>query len=86
MPTRTRTTPRVGARSRVTSKAQITVPKVVREDLALLPGDELEWTHDASGYRVRKVVDPARLEKWRGYLKHLKGVDIDAMIDEMRGR
>jgi hypothetical protein len=35
---------------------------------------------------VRKRLDRSPFKKWRGHLKELKGKDIDALIDEMRGR
>jgi len=73
-------------RSKLTSKAQITVPKEVRDELGVRPGDEIEWVHDRDGVHVRRVLDPRRFDKWIGYLKELEGVDVDALVDEMRGR
>lgn len=74
--------------SRITSKAQITVPRAVRDSLGVGPGDEIEWERAGSEYRVRKASKRKKspIEKWIGYAKELEGVDIDAMIDEMRGR
>jgi hypothetical protein len=52
------------------------------------PGDAIEWECDGSEYRVRKSSKRSKspIDKWIGYAKELEGVDIDAMIDEMRGR
>jgi AbrB family looped-hinge helix DNA binding protein len=74
--------------SRITSKAQVTVPRVVRNSLNLGPGDEIEWERAGSEFRVRKVSRRRRspIRKWIGYAKELDGVDIDAMVDQMRGR
>jgi antitoxin PrlF len=75
----------MGAKSRVTSKGQVTIPKEVREELGLRVGDEVEFVKDESGVRIRKDVPEAAFEKYRGYLKHLKGRDVDELIREMRG-
>lgn len=40
-------------RARITSQGQITVPKSVREALAVAPGDELEFELTEDGARVR---------------------------------
>jgi AbrB family looped-hinge helix DNA binding protein len=48
--TTTRTT---GARSRITTQGQITVPKTVRDGLGVGPGDELEFERVGDHYLVR---------------------------------
>lgn len=71
--------------SRVTSKGQVTIPKAVREDLGIRPGDEVDFVKTETGtYRIRKVApttddgeDP--FEKHRGRA----GSD-DSMPDRMR--
>ena len=70
--------------TRVTSKGQVTIPKAVREKMGVRPGDEVEFVEDDGVYRVRKRVDRAKIERWVGYLKHLKGKDVDELIREMR--
>jgi len=52
--------------SRVTEKGQVTIPKEVREDLGIQPGDEVVFEETESGYVVRKEVEDSRFEKWRG--------------------
>lgn len=52
--------------SRVTSKGQVTIPKEVREELGIRPGDEVEFVATDEGYRIRKEVDENPFEKWRG--------------------
>ena len=71
---------------RVTRKGRITIPKQVRDDLRLEAGDEIEFLNVGTHYRIRKVIGDSRFAKWRGYLKELEGVDVDELIEEMRGR
>ena len=40
---------------KVTSKLQLTVPKVIAEKYGIRPGDELEWIPAGEGIRVRLV-------------------------------
>ena len=47
--------------SRVTAKGQVTIPKAVREDLGIQPGDEVDFVKTESGaYRIRKVAPTTR--------------------------
>jgi AbrB family looped-hinge helix DNA binding protein len=72
--------------AKVTSKGQITIPKEVREQLGLRPGDQIEFVRENGHFRVQKVSGRAPFSRWRGYLKHMKGVDVDAYVEELRGR
>ena len=74
------------AKTRVTSKGQVTIPKEVRDRLGLRPGDELEFTEEDGVFRLRKRLPPAPLEKYRGYLKDLAERDPDDLVQEMRGQ
>lgn len=74
------------AKTRVTTKGQVTIPKEVRERLGLRPGDELEFMEEKGVFRVRKRVPLEALKKWEGHLKHLAGRDPDELVEEMRGR
>ncbi|MCG5052846.1 MAG: AbrB/MazE/SpoVT family DNA-binding domain-containing protein [Myxococcales bacterium] len=40
--------------ARVTSKLQVTVPKVIAEQFAIHPGDEIDWVPAGDGIRVVK--------------------------------
>jgi AbrB family looped-hinge helix DNA binding protein len=72
--------------SRMTSKGQITVPKEVRRQMGLRPGDQVEFVQEDGTFRLRKKIDKEVLAKWRGYLKdHLGGKTTDELIEEMRG-
>lgn len=77
---------RVSARSKITSKGQITLPKAVREHFNLQPGDEIEFIETEKGMRVRKYFAVSPFDEWRGYLTELAGRDPDELVDEMRGR
>ena len=70
----------------LTSKGQVTIPKAVREALALCPGDRLDFVLEADGtVRVLPV---------RGSVKDLKGmlpkpqrpVTLDEMDETIRDR
>jgi antitoxin PrlF len=74
------------ATSRMTAKGQITIPKALRERLGLLPGDEVEFVEEEGGLRVQKRVAVSPFTRYRGYLRHLKGQDSDALLEVMRGR
>jgi antitoxin PrlF len=39
----------------ITAKGQVTIPKAIREALALRQGDQLRWDLDEGGVRVRRV-------------------------------
>jgi len=52
--------------SRVTEKGQVTIPKEIREELGIEPGDEITFEETETGYVVRKHVADNRFEKWRG--------------------
>lgn len=51
---------------RVTTKGQITIPKPIREELGLQPGDEVAFEETDEGILIRKAVSENRFEKWRG--------------------
>ena len=74
------------ARTKMTSKGQVTIPKEVRDRLGLRPGDDLEFVEDQGEYRVRKRSATSTLPQYRGFLKHLAGSDPDGLIEEIRGR
>ncbi len=74
-------------RSKITSKRQVTVPREVCDSLGIGAGDEIEWAVTKTGIRVRRGGPPIPFRKWRGYLKDLETTaDVDALIEEMRGR
>jgi len=46
----------------VTSKLQLTVPKVIADKYGIRPGDELEWTPAGESIRVRLVRNKTKTE------------------------
>jgi antitoxin PrlF len=72
--------------SRVTTKGQITVPKHVREELGLVPGDEVEFVRTNGTYMLQKKSYKSPFDEWYGFLKgKTRGKRTDELIREMRG-
>ena len=71
--------------STITSKGQVTMPREIRDELGVRPGDKIAWVRGSHGIAVKKKVDLERVKKWRGYLKDLAGKDVDEVVREMRG-
>ncbi len=45
--------------AKVTSKLQVTVPKIIAERYEIQPGDDIEWTPAGDAVRVAKVTPSA---------------------------
>lgn len=72
--------------STITSKGQVTIPKEIRDQMGLEPGDRVVFRTDASG---RVVVEPAtvNLLDLEGCLEpSRKGVTVDEMNQVIRDR
>jgi antitoxin PrlF len=70
--------------SRITSKGQITVPKAVRETLALKPGDRMSFVIHEDG-TVTVEAETVDLPSLRGVLKSGgRHVTIEQMNDDVR--
>jgi AbrB family looped-hinge helix DNA binding protein len=48
-----------GETTRITQKGQVTIPKALREEYGLEPGDELRWEESDDGITVRKATQDA---------------------------
>ncbi|MSQ15442.1 MAG: AbrB/MazE/SpoVT family DNA-binding domain-containing protein [Dehalococcoidia bacterium] len=72
--------------TKITSKGQVTIPKMVRDRLGLKPGDEIEFVEDKEGFRVQKLVLESPFDKYLGFLSHMAGMDPDSVVEDMRGR
>jgi AbrB family looped-hinge helix DNA binding protein len=72
----------------MTSKGQITIPKEVRDDFGLKPGDELEVGRADGVITVKKYFDEAKfnaaIEEYAGTVD-LGGMTVDEYIDDIRG-
>lgn len=70
--------------SKVTRKGQVTIPKEIREELGIQPGDEVTFTETEAGVVIRKEVPEDRFERWRG------AADAEETVEErmaaLRGR
>ena len=51
---------------RVSTKAQVTIPKRVRERAGIKPGDEVEFGGDGDVVTIKRVTRPARPGRSRG--------------------
>ena len=47
--------------TKITEKGQVTIPKLIREKLHLIPGDKIEWIMDNGGSRLRKIRSKEKL-------------------------
>ncbi len=71
--------------SKLTSKGQITLPKEVRDQLGLRPGDEVEFVPEDHSFLVRKHVSSSPFDQYVGFLRELEGRNPDELIEELRG-
>lgn len=71
--------------SRMTSKGQVTIPRELREELGLQPGDEVRFVATPEGIRIEKWIPGSPFAEYRGFLTHLRDKGVDHMIDELRG-
>lgn len=69
---------------KVTRKGQITIPKPIREELGIEPGDEVDITQTSDGILIRKDSNRRRIERWQGVIETNETVE-ERMAD-LRGR
>lgn len=69
---------------RLSAKAQITIPKIVRQTLGVQPGDEVEFTCSGTTVRLKKKV--SGFVRWVGHLGGASRRDIDRTVARLRGR
>ncbi len=72
--------------AKVTSKGQITLPKEVRDNIGIGPGEEVEFQKEEDGYLLKKKVKHSPFDRFVGYLKDKKGKSPDKIIEELRGK
>jgi AbrB family looped-hinge helix DNA binding protein len=79
---------------RVGAKGQVVIPKAIRDELGIEPGDEVVFEADGRDVRVRRREDEvearrARIDSLRGALKDVPGfstADLEADRSEERRR
>lgn len=69
------------ATARLSSKAQVTIPRWARDAIGVVPGEDLAISVDEDSIVIRKVT--ANLDRFFGALEGLYG-DPDAYIRELR--
>ena len=72
------------ATSTMTSKGQTTVPKEVRDALAVGAGDKLTW--EIKGGRVAITTERPALYRWEGVIKHGPADAVQAVIEARKTR
>jgi AbrB family looped-hinge helix DNA binding protein len=66
MTTAAKVIPSPAIRAKVTSKGQFTIPVEVREQLGIVPGDQLRIELQDGGFRAVRDAEQSVFEKWRG--------------------
>jgi AbrB family looped-hinge helix DNA binding protein len=68
----------------LTEDGQLTIPKELREQLGLKPGNVLELQNQAGTLVAWKKVEPDAFEKWRGRGQLPAGVSTDDYLRLIR--
>lgn len=71
--------------ARLTSKGQITIPKIVRNKLGIATGEELIFEEKNGAFYFKKSIKESPFDKWTGYLKGDKK-RTDTIVEELRGK
>lgn len=71
----------------VTSKGQVTLPKIVRETLGLTAGSQLTFDIRDNQVTLRRVIPDENFAKWQGFLQGILPDDetVDERLREDRG-
>jgi AbrB family looped-hinge helix DNA binding protein len=69
---------------KITSKGQVTIPKVIREEFGLFPGTEVEFVAEGGAVTVRKLKGGhTRGQEIVDHLRRASGGDIDLSTEEI---
>ncbi len=69
-------------KSIVSEKGQVTIPKALRDSLAIGPGTELDFIEENGALVARRIIVSELVQALVGLLPRL---DVDAVMTEMRG-
>jgi AbrB family looped-hinge helix DNA binding protein len=58
---------------RITSKGQVTIPQLIREQLGLLPETEVEFVVEGSSVRIVKKSQPGKRGRGQTVIARLRG-------------
>ena len=70
--------------AKVTSKGQITLPKMVRQKLGVEPGEAVAFIEKEDKIFIKRAVKPSPFDKWTGALKK-NAKSTDRLVNELRG-
>jgi antitoxin PrlF len=73
----------VGMRSRVGERGQVTIPKPLRQQLGIRPGDEVEFELDDTRLVLRRRIPQDPIHRIVGILKG--PIDVRVYLEETRG-
>ena len=71
---------------RITSKGQITIPQDIRNKFGFLPGMEVDIIVEGNKVLIVKSRRENRFMNWLGRGKRRSKIEIDQMVEEIRGR
>lgn len=71
---------------RVTQKGQVTIPRQIRSMLSIKTGDEVIFEmHKDNVVLKKKTTTERNFQKYVGFLSHLKGKELEDIIEQLRG-
>jgi AbrB family looped-hinge helix DNA binding protein len=71
---------------RITSKGQITIPQDIRTKFGFLPGMEVDVIAEGNKALIVKSRRENRFMNWLGRGRRRSKMEIDQMVEEIRGR
>lgn len=78
-----------GMTHKVGTKGQVVIPKAIRDEIGIKPGDEVVFEPDGTDVRVRRVTDDPqarreRIESLRGAWAEIPGLGTEELLAERR--
>ena len=69
----------------LSERGQITIPKKIREDLGLEPGNILDFVEEGGEIRLRKVLAENPISAWKGRGRLPGAGSVDDYLRNVRG-